>query len=607
MKLTIRPILLSLFLIFFCFSSIHALDEGISESVMDMIPYESLACISVSDLDVVYHSVLELPEWQELLGIEQIAEDLEKANQAIQFLPMLLGITTEEFLDAFGHKMALSLMGMKDNMPVAGLIVDVRLHREKAEYAVEQAATIPALAGGAMIEEKEYRDVPYTVVGNKSIKLSYGFLDGFLLAGINGGFEKLVDLYKDGGKSIKNSPNYQFMGQKVSPSGNIHVYADLEKASPVLERLLKSTSGEKNEKKDFNAVIADIVLKSAKAFALSLSLSGQTNEVYLHLKPEQSDPITDLVLAPQSPMSSVALVPFANGILIGIHIGDPSDLLDKGLKMAESFSAKKDVFEGGINQVGNALGINLRKDLLSTLTGEFTVMIVLPEGQIDTGNKLQMFMQMAKTRHLLLIGVKDEEKLGNTARKLLALANVETMPLKENLYKGAKIHTEVVPLDTLAPGMALVPAYTFKNGTLIMSGSEKWVQDTVDLIESPGSAEIRNKLSESRVLLYLDAGGIARFASKAMGQGIYKKIEIPETIQRKLSDLGSIAVSLSWGSDGLGMKLISASDDSWATKILRGVLVSIYADILSKSDKETPGEIEVPVEGELQKETGDES
>ena len=144
MRLSVRIVLYLLSLTFAL--TVHAQDVNAPKSVMDMIPHESLAYVSLSDLDALHHSVIELPEWQELLGIEHIKEDLEKANQAIQFLPMLFGISVDEFLNAFGHKMALTLIGMKENMPVAGLIVDVRSHREQAEYAVEQAATIPVLA-----------------------------------------------------------------------------------------------------------------------------------------------------------------------------------------------------------------------------------------------------------------------------------------------------------------------------------------------------------------------------------------------------------------------------------------------------------------------------
>jgi len=584
MKLTARSMLLSYFLVLaVCLFPVHAEEADSPRSVMDMIPHESLAYVSLSNLDAVFYLVTESPEWQELLGIEEIGDQLDQAKQAISFGPMLFGISVEEFLNAFGHKTALSLMGMKGAMPVAGLIADVRSHREQAEYAVEQAATLPAVAGSAMVEEAEYRDVPCTVVGNENLKVKYAFLDNFLIAGINGGFEKLVDLYKDGGKSIQDSSNFQFMEQKVSLSSEICVYADLERAAPMLQMLAGMGAGEEGEEDRSSAMIKQLALKSAKAFALSLSLSGQTHEVYLHLRAEEPDPITDLALAPHSPMSAAGLVPFADGLMVGIHIGDPAGLLGRGLKVAESLGSETAQIEHGIQQMEGGLGLNLREDLLSTLTGEIAVMAMLPKEQLDVKkNKLQMAMQMAKMRQVVLIGVKDEERLSETAGKLFALANLEPLSLKEYSYKGTEIYTKVVPLDIIAPGVALMPSYSFRDGLLIMSNSAEWVQDTIDMLESPRVTEIQEKLSASRVLIYLDAAGIADFVVK---QDIIEDTRLPEAAQDKLSSLGSVAASLSLGPDGAGIKLISTSDDNWATKILRGVLVGIYANISSEQEQ----------------------
>jgi hypothetical protein len=99
------------------------------------------------------------------------------------------------------------------------------------------------------------------------------------------------------------------------------------------------------------------------------------------------------------------------------------------------------------------------------------------------------------------------------------------------------------------------------------------------MLESPRVTEIQEELSASRVLIYLDAAGIADFVIK---QGVIEDTKLPEAAQDKLSSLGSIAASLSLGPDGAGIKLISTSDDNWATKILRGVLVGIYANIPSE-------------------------
>lgn len=544
-----------------------------------MIPYESLAYMYISDLDAVVNSVKESPEWQEIRGMEHIAEDLDKANQALAFVPMLAGITIDEFMSTFGHRMVVCLMGMSTQGPVAGLIVDVGDYKEQVEYAVSQAATFPALAGGAMIEEKEYRETQYTLVGNATLKVSYGFLDNFLMAGIGGGFEKLVDFYKDGGRSIKDTENFQYMEQKVSLSSNICVYADLERAAPILKELIGAGAGGDEMK----AMMIDLAFNSTKAFAFSLGLSGHVNEMYLYLKQTEAHPITDLLLAPRSPMYSADLIPLDDGAMVGIHIGDPMELMDKGLKLAEFFGVATEEIEAHIQQMEDTVGLNLRDDLLSALTGEIAVITMLPKGDVDlTLNPLQMAMQVGKVRPVIFVGVKDEAKLKATFNKLAQMINLETSSLKVESYKGSDVHTEAVPLDALVPGIALMPAYSFRDNLLIMSNSAEWVRDAIDLLESPGNPDIQEKLSRSRALIYLDIAGIADFA---MAQSLVKEINPPEEIKDKLSSLGSVAASFSLGPDGVGISLISTSDDNWTTKIIRGVVIGLYADAISKEKK----------------------
>ncbi len=584
MRLTLRSILF-VYLLFLTFCLLPVRVEGADSpgSVMDMIPDDSLAYVSLSNLEVVYQSVIESPEWQELLGIKGIEEDLDQAKQVLSFGPMLVGISLEDLLNSLGHETVLTFMGMMGPMPVAGLIANPGEHMEQLEYAVEQLATLPTLTGQFLLEEKEYRDVPHTAIGNKDFKVKYGFLDNFLIAGLNGGFEKLVDFYKDGGRTIKDTPNFQFMQQKVSLSSNICLYADPERAAPLLEMLADAASDEEGEENKMNAMMTELALKSVKAFALCLSLSGHTQEVYLHLRPDEPNPVTDLALAPHSPMSAADLIPLADGAMVGIHIGDPVDLLDKGLKLAEFLGAGAEEIEGQIQQLEDGLNLSLRDDLLSSLTGEMAVIAMLPKGEVDLKkDKLQMAMQLAKTRSAVLIGVKDEKKLGRTTGKLLKLANLEPLSLEKQSYKGAKIHTKVVPLDILAPGLAVMPSYSFRNGLLVMSNSAEWVQDTMDLLESSRATEVRGRLSESRVLMYLDVAGIADFAMK---QNLTENIKPPKPAQDKLATLGSVAASLSLSPDGVGMKLISTSDDNWTTKILRGILVGIYMKVTPKQEE----------------------
>ena len=84
MKLIKRYMLLAYFLIFtFCFLPIHAEGADKPGSVMDMIPYESLAYISISNLDAIHDQVIESPEWEELLNMEAIQEELDQVRHAL--------------------------------------------------------------------------------------------------------------------------------------------------------------------------------------------------------------------------------------------------------------------------------------------------------------------------------------------------------------------------------------------------------------------------------------------------------------------------------------------------------------------------------------------
>ena len=571
-----------------------------SKSIMDIIPYESIACASISGLEDVFHTVTNSPEWEELTSVEEVKDDLEQATQMLPIIPMIFGITTEELLNAFGHQMAFSFMGMEGEMPVGCIIADVRTYKEQAEYALEQLAVVLSLTGGMMMPEEDvYRDVPYSVIAiDEALKVKHGFLDNFLIAGINGGFEKVIDLYKDGGKSIEDSDKFKFIEQKVSQSSEIYLYADLEAGMPILNALNQSNSENKTDDSEddkLGAMVEELAFNSLKAFGLSLSLSGYSHKVYLHAKSEEQNPILDLLLESHPEMSSVKFMSrLSEGALVGIQIGNPAELLDKVLNVIELFGTKENL-ETQIQQIESAVGLNLKSDLLSALTGEIGVLALLPKEPV---NLKKSMLQLGKLRPIILVGVKDRNKLETTVQKVLKLANMEPMSVREYSYRGSTIYTRMLPLDIIVPGVAFMPSYSFRDDLLILSNSAQWVQDAVDMLvesdkqqdsidlslKSPTPYGLRwDELSSSWILIHLNAGDVAHFIAE---QKLFDDSELPENAQEKLKSLGSIAVSYSASPEGIGVNIISTSEDNWATKILRGVMVAVYANIASKQNSE---------------------
>jgi len=543
---------------------------------MDIIPYDTIAYLSISNLDAVSQTVVNLPEWKELYSMDEVKEGLAQPEQV---MTMLLGLTPEELVKILGHKLVFSFLGIENNIPVACLAIDTGANKDQAQYAVEQLVSVAALSGQMVPREDSYREVPYTGISLGEIKISYGFIGDFILAGVNGGFEKMVDLYKDGGENIEDNPNFQFIGQKVNLSSELALCANVEQLIPMLPELQKlmdkddSSSEQSEEDKEFQAFLEKTVLPSIKGFGVSLNLSGLVHEAYLHVEPNADNPLFDVLLTSHPTMSSIQFLP-VDGVLAGIQIGDPVALLDSMLNLADLFGQNKEDLENRIRNLEEGFGLNLRDDILSTLTGEVGVMALLPKEDVDLKkNKLHF----AKFRPIILLGVKDRKKLEETASKLTRLAQIETQTLKEEKHRGFNIYTKLLPLDMLVSGVAFMPSLAYKDDMLIISNSKEWVKDAVDMLTEPRQTgldpEIEKELKSSWVLAFANAGEIANFATQ---QDLTDEIKLPENAMDKLKDFGSVIVSYSAEPDGIGVGILS--ENPWIREILRVVALVIYAE-----------------------------
>ncbi|MBC8233546.1 hypothetical protein H8E77_28700 [bacterium] len=126
----------------------------------------------------------------------------------------------------------------------------------------------------------------------------------------------------------------------------------------------------------------------------------------------------------------------------------------------------------------------------------------------------------------------------------------------------------------------------------MFSNSAQWVQDATDILAESDKQQnsidptLQDELSSSWILIHLNAGDVAHFIAE---QRLIDDSELPSNAQDKLKSLGSIAVSYSASPEGIGINIISTSEDNWATKILRGVMVAVYANIASNG-KEAKGQ-----------------
>ena len=136
--------------------------------LIDLIPYDAVAYLSISDLDAMADAVVNLPEWEELYAIDEVQEALAQPEQ---LLTMLLGLTAQELIGFLGHSLALGFLGIEAGLPVACLAIDAGENGEQAQYAVEQLIALTALSGEMTPRDDVYRDLPYTGISFGEIEL----------------------------------------------------------------------------------------------------------------------------------------------------------------------------------------------------------------------------------------------------------------------------------------------------------------------------------------------------------------------------------------------------------------------------------------------------
>ncbi|MBD3183207.1 hypothetical protein GF312_13005 [Candidatus Poribacteria bacterium] len=565
---------------------------GEPDSIEQLIPPDSLAYISISNLGDIYTEVAESPQFEEFMNIEGMAQEMEEPSQGITMLSMMLGMSLEDIMKVLGKHIGISVIGISDNMPVAGLVIDTRADKESAEYAVNQIIGMAMSSGEAKHEDKEYRDMPYKMLQMENLQVNYAFTDNFIIAGTGGGFKKIMDMYKDGGISIKDNENYQFMGKKVSLSSNLSVFANLEAAAPMLQMMAGMSLSGEDEESQIKNMMAQQLISSSKALGISLGLSDQNIEFYLHVDVEEPNPITDMIFAPHTSIRGTELLPVPQGVLASVHLGNPARMLDGMIEMMRFLEAdQEDIeeIEKIIAEIELEIGMDLKEDFLSALTGEFTMLAVAPEDlMFDPDNKFKTIMQMNKSRHLTIIGIEDREKISKAVEKLMELTETESIPIEEENYKGITIHTKVFPLKNQLPGLAMMPSYCFKDDVFISSYDAEYVRMAIDMMEHAKTSDLPDELEESRMLCYIDIGGMAEIISES---GMIEMIEeIPQEfvddIMDKVIDFGSVAMSFSLSPEGIGMDLLSTSDNTWVAKIMDSALVMVYVKAYTEKQEE---------------------
>jgi hypothetical protein len=561
------------------------------KSGLDLVPNDTIACVRVSDIPKIVDTILESPEWQELKENEKVQTGLAQFQQALPITQLLAGVEARELIEIFFREVTFAFIGLVDNKPEMAFIFDVQKSPETAEDGLNQLLIL--MSGGrnykAMPEAQKYGGISYHGFTHENGNVvKYGLLDNLLVLGVNGGFEKVVDTYHDLNPSISENPQFQKMTQKVQLSGNVYAYADLAQGISIIQELEKAKQeansqnteenkpeNQKKEKTPEDKEMELALMRSLKAAAVKIDLTGTSHEVYVQIKPEEQVKIfSNILLASHPPLSSIKLMRTVDGIFVGLHLGDLSQLLEQ---VTVLISASGQNPQEQLKQLKQATGIDLKEDVLKALTGELGIALMTPKEKLNIQkNKLDIARAV---KPILFIGIKDKRKFGELRKKLANLINVE--PVDEYKYKDATIHRSIVSMESLAPGIALTPRYTYIDDLLIASNSPRYIEEIIDKLNNREElTEAEKTLARSWLLVRAEIGNIGQFAveQNLLGNEI-QNVNLGDKSEAELiRQLGSIEVSYAPESEGVKLSIISGSDETWVMKALRAMTLIILAE-----------------------------
>jgi len=162
------------------------------------------------------------------------------------------------------------------------------------------------------------------------------------------------------------------------------------------------------------------------------------------------------------------------------------------------------------------------------------------------------------------------------------LANlIDVEPVDEYQYNGAAIHRSIVSVESLAPGIALIPRYTYIDDLLVASNSPRYIEEIIDKLNNREElTEAEKTLARSWLLARAEIGNVGQFAveQNLLGNEI-KSVNLGDKSAAELiNQLGSIEVSYAPEPEGVKLSIISGADETWVMKALRAVTIIILAE-----------------------------
>jgi hypothetical protein len=234
-------------------------------------------------------------------------------------------------------------------------------------------------------------------------------------------------------------------------------------------------------------------------------------------------------------------------MFFALNAGDLALTMDTYLEQIKSTMNDEEYskMQEGISKFETEIGLNLKNDVLMSLTGEF--------GFAMSVDSTEAGLSSLQNGLMLFVGVKDRDKCKMVIERFLSKEQVE-----RKKYKG--IEMTYIPSTTGPEGPM---GYAFTGDLLVFSSIKRItsvINEDVPLVTSERFSQIGSRLPQTySTLFYLDP-------SKAM-----TKLSVPlsqnEDTMSELQAFGSIGGAVIYDGQGYKMKLTGTQGKSWLEAI----------------------------------------
>jgi len=512
--------------------------------VESVIPAYSASCVIVKDIPKVADAIKTSQAWQGI--IEEAKQQLQNNSDVPKPMKFMAMDMWDVLALATGRVAIVHIDPTKMDSPT--VIVDLG----DSKSVFEAAQKVMQLLGS---EEKLniktnagfYLEVPY---GTANQNARFAFLDNlFVFAPNEDMFKAVVDVYRDKEPSILADPKFMIASNRVFSDGEAFIYINSEVLTSVAQAL-----SSKEQLKTLGA-------NSVKAIAWKISLLSPTKDQEIYFYSGDSSKLMAQLMSNPGTLTSPHIIPAsAADVFFAINAGDLASIMDKYFDEAKGTMTEDDFnkLQSGFSSFEMETGLNLRNDVLQSLTGE--IGFAMSVGPEEVASSLQSGI-------FAFIGVKDRDKLRMVIERLLSKEQVE-----KTQYKGVDI---TFISSTTGPEGPM--GYAFAGDLLVFSSVKKimsLIDEDVPLVASERFSQIGSRLTEPySTLFYFDLSKVMSKVPTPLSQN--------ENAMAEIQSFGSIGGAVTYDGQGYKMKLTGTQGKSW---------LEVIGDIVNTMRKSSPEE-----------------